>query len=114
MSLMETIRWQWQGYAKYHQDKGNLLIHIFAVAVFWLGAAALIFGIVRLSLLSVLLAFLALFGSLVFQSIGHKREANPPVPFTSKIDFIKRFLCEQFITFPRFVLTGGWFRSFGK
>ena len=112
MNLKKTIQWQWEGYAKYHQDKVNLLIHIFAVALFWLAAITLIVGAARVSIISVILAIVALFISLVLQGIGHKKEINPTVPFASKSDFIKRFLCEQFINFPRFVLTGGWFNNF--
>ena len=114
MNLKETIQWQWQGYARYHQDRANLLIHIFAVTLFWVAAITLIVGVARVSIITVILAIVALFISLVLQSIGHKKEINPTVPFASKNDFIKRFLCEQFINFPRFVLTGGWLNNFHR
>ena len=45
------------------------------------------------------------------QGIGHKREAEPPVPFDGPGDFLARVFVEQFFTFPRFVLTGGWLRN---
>jgi len=49
--------------------------------------------------------------ALLLQGIGHKREAMPPQAFDGPLDFAKRILAEQFITFPRFVLSGGWMRN---
>lgn len=112
MGILETIKWQWQDYPKYHLDKGNLLIHIFAVPVMWTAAALFIVGIFRLSLLAILFAVAAFFISLMLQNIGHRREQNPPVPFTGKMNFVMRLFCEQFINFPRFFFTGGWFKNF--
>lgn len=112
MGILETIKWQWLDYPKYHLDKGNLLIHIFAVPMMWTAAALFIVGIFRLSLLAILFAAFAFFISLVLQNIGHKREQNPPVPFAGKMDFFKRLLGEQFVTFPRFFFSGGWFKNF--
>jgi hypothetical protein len=45
------------------------------------------------------------------QGIGHKREAAPPIAFEGPIDVVTRIFVEQFVTFPRFVLTGGWWRA---
>jgi hypothetical protein len=47
----------------------------------------------------------------VLQAVGHKREANAPEPFRSPLDVLARILVEQFITFPRFVLSGGFARA---
>ena len=32
-------------------------------------------------------------------------------PFTSPANAVARIFCEQWITFPRFVLSGGWYRA---
>lgn len=112
MNLRETIGWQWKGYAKYHQNKGNLLVHVFAVPLIWFSVVMFVYGILKFSLVAVFLGFIAIFVSLILQNIGHKREQNPAVPFENKTDFLKRLLCEQFVTFPRFILTGGWSRNF--
>ena len=45
------------------------------------------------------------------QGRGHKREAVVPVPFLGPLDFVSRFFCEQFINFPRYVLSGGWAKA---
>jgi phage terminase small subunit len=45
------------------------------------------------------------------QGRGHKLEAAQPEPFSDRKDAIGRLLVEQFITFPRFVLSGRWWRN---
>ena len=45
------------------------------------------------------------------QGRGHKLEPMPPAPFTGPWNFIGRLIFEQWITFPRFVLSGGWARN---
>jgi hypothetical protein len=46
--------------------------------------------------------------SLVLQGRGHKLEPETPAPFEGALDFPARFLTEQFVTFPRYVVSGGW------
>jgi len=50
--------------------------------------------------------------SIVAQGRGHKLEEHPAEPFNGPGDFIRRILREQFITFPRFVLSGQWRQQF--
>lgn len=108
------LAWQWRGYPAAHRDRVNLMIHIVAVPALiagvlatlnlawhglWIGAA-IAFGLV-------ILAFAA-------QGVGHKREREAPAPFAGPGDFIARVFAEQFITFPRFVLGGGWLRNLAQ
>lgn len=44
------------------------------------------------------------------QGRGHGMEANAPIPSAGPGDMVKRILAEQFVTFPRFGLSGGWVR----
>jgi hypothetical protein len=46
------------------------------------------------------------------QGFGHAREANEPKPFTGLLDFLRRWLAEQYFTFPVFVITGRWWRQY--
>lgn len=112
MTIPELIKWQWVDYDKYHMDKGNLLIHIFAVPLTWMVLVLFILGAINASLIVMMFALSGFFLSLMVQNVGHRREQNPPVPFESKMNFLQRLLVEQFINFPRFVFTGGWFRNF--
>ena len=34
MTVGQLLKWQWQGYARYHQNRANLLLHIVAVPLF--------------------------------------------------------------------------------
>jgi hypothetical protein len=52
-----------------------------------------------------------MFASLALQGRGHRGETVPPVPFSSAGNALARILLEQWISFPRFVLTGAWWRS---
>ena len=111
MSLRELLRWQYLGYEKYHRSRANLLIHIVAVPLFLFGAAGFMVSIARLSWISAAVSFAALIVSLALQGRGHGLEEHPPEPFTGKTNAVARILLEQSVTFPRFVLSGGWWRA---
>jgi phage terminase small subunit len=105
------LQWQWSDYAAKHRNQNNLLLHIFAVPLFQLGTLALLYAVIKLSLVLVIVSAGAMLISLVLQARGHKLESEMPAPFEGKGDFPSRFLAEQWITFPRFVLSGGWLRN---
>jgi hypothetical protein len=111
MTFSELLEWQWSDYSDKHRNYNSLLIHIFAVPLFWIGA---------LDFIGALLFRGALFGigglimmgiSVFLQGKGHEMEKAEPAPFKGPADFAQRILAEQFITFPRFVLTGGWWSN---
>jgi hypothetical protein len=104
----DLLTWQWEGYPRFHRNRINLSIHILAVPWFVASAAALVaglatmhWGIAAFALVTLVLAFFA-------QGIGHRREETPAIPFDGPVDAVTRIAAEQFVTFPRFVLTGGW------
>ena len=53
-------------------------------------------------------ALAAMTVALVLQGRGHRNEVEAPTPFGGPVDFVSRFMVEQWITFPRFVLSGAW------
>ncbi len=103
--------WQWATYERNHRDRVSLALHMIGVPMFIAGVLAA----VRLALAGYLPgALFALFVAAAgfgLQVVGHKREAEAPVPFDGPGDFFGRLFVEQFVTFPRFVLTGGWLRN---
>jgi hypothetical protein len=105
------LQWQWSDYSAKHRNRTNLLLHILAVPLFQFGTLALLFAVIKLSLVLVIVSAGAMLISLVLQARGHKLESEMPAPFEGKGDFPSRFLAEQWITFPRFVLSGGWLRN---
>ena len=102
------LAWQWSDYVAKHRDRGNLIVHIVAVPLFQLATLLLIGGLFGRSVTAVVIALVAMVVALVLQGRGHRREGEAPTPFEGAADFVTRFVAEQWITFPRFVLSGAW------
>jgi uncharacterized membrane protein YGL010W len=105
------MAWQWQGYDRNHRDRGNLLLHFVAVPAFIAGTLASITLLYHRQWFAAGIALALMVAAFAVQGLGHKREAEAPVPFNGPGDFLARVFVEQFITFPRFVLSGGWMRQ---
>ena len=82
MSISEVLRWQWQGYSRYHQSRANLLIHIVAVPLFLGGTIALLLAVAALSLIAFALAVGCIVAAIALQGRGHRLEVVPPEPFS--------------------------------
>jgi hypothetical protein len=108
VSIAQLILWQWDGYPRYHRSRANLLLHIVVVPLFILANAVAILALVERAWLMAVIAVAAMAISVALQGRGHRQEATPPEPFTSPLNAISRIFLEQWVTFPRFVLSGGW------
>ncbi|MEO8249253.1 MAG: terminase [Burkholderiales bacterium] len=108
MSATELPRWQWEAYPRYHRSLGNLLLHIVLVPLFLVANVALVAALIRGSWLVALVAAGAMVASIALQGRGHRFEALPPEPFTGPGNAVLRIFLEQWVTFPGFVLRGGW------
>jgi len=111
VSPSQLLRWQWEGYPRYHQSRFNLLLHIVVVPLFLVANVALLAGLVQRSWPVVAVAIVATVVSVALQGRGHNAESNPPEPFSGPANAISRIFFEQWVTFPRFVLSGGWLRA---
>jgi hypothetical protein len=111
MSVSGLLRWQWEGYPRYHRSRFNLLLHIVVVPIFLVGNVALVVGFAQRSWLVAIVAVVAMVLSVALQGRGHRQEPVPTEPFTSPINAISRLFLEQWVTFPRFVFSGGWLRA---
>jgi hypothetical protein len=103
------VRWQWTLYPDGHRDRTNLLIHAVTVPLFMMGT-------MTLAMTPLLGAYGAtgLAGMIVAvaaQGRGHEREATRPVPFRGPLDVVARLFVEQWVTFPRYVLSGAFARA---
>jgi uncharacterized membrane protein YGL010W len=105
------MAWQWSGYDRNHRDRGNLLLHFVAVPAFIAGTLSLLTALAHRWWLGAIVSLGLMVVSFAVQGAGHKREAEAPIPFDGPGDFLARVFVEQFITFPRFVLSGGWMRQ---
>lgn len=103
------LAWQWSLYPEGHRTRGNLVLHALTQPLFVLGTLSV--------LTTPLVGLRGLFGlvgmvlALALQGRGHKGEAARPVPFEGPLDFVRRFFGEQFVSWPRFVLGGGFARA---
>ena len=118
MTFVEHAQKQWDDYTARHRNRANLLIHLVGVPVAWLGTFQVLGGLLLL-LLGVPGAFgmlfwgIVVFGASVFvQSRGDAMEAVRPQAPSEPAERAKHIAAEQFVTFPRFVLTGDWLRNF--
>lgn len=111
MSIRDLLQWQWSGYAKYHTSRVNLLIHIIAVPLFLVGNVGLVVTLLRRSWFLAAACLVATVVSLAMQGRGHRTEGVPPERFTGAGNAVARILLEQWITFPRYVASGGWLRA---
>ena len=111
MRVIELLRWQWSGYPRYHTRLTNLLLHVVAVPLFEVGTVLVLAGAFKISFPLLVVGAACILLSMIVQGRGHKLEAVPPEPFTGPGNFIGRLLLEQWINFPRFVLSGKWLAS---
>lgn len=104
------VPWQWSIYPDAHRDRRNLFVHILTVPVFLAGTVALPLAVaVHWALAPAGLAAMAL--AIIMQGRTHRLEASPPPPFLGAADVAGRIFAEQWINFPRFVVTGGFARA---
>ncbi|QRN93240.1 terminase [Archangium violaceum] len=106
----KLLPWQWKLYPDNHAARRNLLLHALSVPVFQLGTLCLVAAPFT-SLTWVLPGVLAMVGAMAVQGRGHRMEHVAPVPFRGPRDVLARILAEQWVTFPRFVLSGGFARA---
>ncbi len=104
------LAWQWSIYPQGHRHRLNLALHLTTAPLFLLGTVAVLVApltawqLAPVGLGGILVAFAA-------QGRGHKEEASPPRPFRGPLDLLARFFVEQWVTFPRYVLSGGFGRA---
>ncbi len=111
MSFSELLEWQWSRYDANHRHRNNLLIKIVAVPLFWIGAVNFVVPLVFAGLVHALGGAILMAASLFLQAKGQEMEGKPAEPSSDARDFVRRALAEQFVTFPRFVVSGGWWRN---
>ena len=117
MSFAELLNKQWSDYPDRHRNKVNLLIHIVTVPLVWFAALQVFSGLIliligvgglKMWVYAAILVAIALFA----QSRGNSMEETKPAPAGDPMTFAMNAIAEQFVTFPRFVLSGGWQRNF--
>src|SRR5438874_958546 len=108
MNPAQLLKHQWEVYPQFHRTRENLLLHIALVPLFLAGNAGLIVALWRGAIVLATLSVVCMLVSIALQGRGHRTEARPPEPFTGPINALSRIFFEQWITFPRFVISGRW------
>lgn len=108
MTPRQLLRWQWNGYWRTHLSRANLVIHVITVPVFMLGTIAIVCAIMALSPQWAMAGVLAIGSAMALQAVGHRLEPNAPAPFTGVGNAASRIFLEQWVTFPRYLLSGSW------
>jgi len=103
---------QFGDYPRVHTERANLLIHIVAVPVFDLSWVAFVAAVAGRSPLGALASVAVATAAFAAEGRGHALEPERPIPFAGPRNALARIFAEQFITFPRFVLSGGWARAY--
>ncbi|WP_440056986.1 terminase (plasmid) [Pseudoalteromonas sp. T1lg65] len=111
MKVSELVAWQWQGYAKYHRNKFNLILHILLVPIFIIGFGLLLSSVLLVNFWLAIVSLGLMGGSIIMQGVGHGKESLPAEPFTGPLNVVSRILLEQLYTFPKFVITGKWYKA---
>jgi uncharacterized membrane protein YGL010W len=99
---------QLDDYARRHRDGLNLLVHLVTVPLFALGVGVGVAALVHREPVLVSLCVALVVYSLLMQRWGHRREQIAARRQRKAADALARFLHEQFVLFPRFVLSGRW------
>lgn len=108
---MSLLADQFVDYPRVHADRRNLLIHAVAVPVFDAAIIAAVASAATRSWVGAAAGVAVAAGAFAAEGRGHGLEQNAPIPFSGAGNALSRIFAEQFVTFPRYVLSGGWLRA---
>jgi hypothetical protein len=105
------LSWQWSLYADGHRHRTNLVLHVLTVPLFWAGTVTAFTALFQGAVLAAGVGLLAMVAAVGIQGRGHAGEPTRPVPFRHPLDAVARLFVEQWVTFPRYVLSGGFAKA---
>jgi hypothetical protein len=105
------LAWQWSIYPDTHRERHNLAVHALTAPLFILGTCAVPLAPLVSTWWLAPGGLGAMLAAVVLQGRTHKREKVPPAPFRGPRDVLARLFVEQWVTFPRYVLSGEFARS---
>jgi hypothetical protein len=104
------LAWQLASYTASHHDRRNLVLHVVTTPIFMLGTVTVL-AAPAISFWLAPAGLLAMVAAIAIQRRGHALEPQAPAPFAGPRDVLARIFAEQWITFPRYVLSGGFARA---
>jgi hypothetical protein len=109
---MSFLAEQLSDYPRVHTTRTNLLIHIVAVPVFDLAVVGAVASLATRSWIAAAGGAVVAVAAFAAEGRGHALEPQAPIPFAGPRNALTRIFAEQFITFPRFVLSGAWWGAY--
>jgi hypothetical protein len=103
----DLLAWQRSHYASGHTTRTALVVHLLTVPLFQLGTLTVLASPFTGGW-PALGGLLAMIVALAAQGRVHRAEPKAPEPFLGPLDVVSRLFVEQWITFPRFLLSGGF------
>lgn len=101
----------WSEYSRVHAHRTNLVIHLFSVPLFVGSFISLLLYLANGDWVSGVIVVALCFVALALQALGHRLEHEDPRPFSSFLNFLRRWFTEQFLIFPVFLLSGRWWNQ---
>ena len=71
---------------------------------------SLLLYLIRGDYVSAVIVIVLAFGAMAMNGWGDAVQSEPPGPFSSPVDFLRRWFTEQFYIFPVFLLSGRWWQ----
>jgi hypothetical protein len=105
------LAWQWSNYPPTHRNRRNLIIHLVTEPLFVLGTCAIPLALVLGTWWLAALGLGGMLAVVALQGRTHKLEKTPPAEFRGPLDVLARLFVEQWVTFPRYVLSGEFARA---
>lgn len=104
------LQWQRSLYDGNHTARSTLLVHAITNPLFLCGTLLLLTApLTRMAHAPVGLALVLV--AMALQGRAHRMESVAPVAFDGPLDALARIVAEQWVTWPRFVLDGGFSRA---
>ncbi len=106
----DLLAWQWANYLKNHRDRQNLMVHALTVPIFHAGTLAIVMSTFTSWTLAIVgISFCGF--AMSAQGRGHGRESEKPIPFEGPLDVVTRIFAEQWVTFPRYMISGEFVKA---
>jgi len=112
--LSQVLARQWRQYPRQHRHPANLLLHLIAVPLFLVALIVLLNGLWHWRFVPLAIGIIGLLASVLLQACGHRLENGSSGPPSGRGESCGGLLLEQLVTFPRFLISGAWWRAWRR
>ena len=106
---------EYRYYQRLHQNRLNLVIHIFGSMMFITGNILMLIGLFNfIDFTQILIGLSLIILAIVLQGIGHQFEPEQFDGFKGPLDFVKTFYLELIVFFPVFLFSPYFMENWNK